>query len=181
MVKYKQFLFNNFSGDHLMKSKKLFWMILFIIISLILLCVWIIQNNKHKTLYEPIPIPIKKTMLEAQQDINKLLIHNSIKFLNNGYILENNKTINSIVSILNQTVGDIAIKVASYTNNSKTASYNRKLTQKRADNVASYIKSRYNTKFITAIGYGKEFPLSKEDNRTDNRIEIHLRRINNDF
>jgi len=164
-----------------MKSKKLFWVILFIIISLILLCVWMTQNNKHETLYEPIPIPIKKTITEAQQDINSLLVYNPIKFLDNGYLLESNKTINSIVSILNQTIGDISIKVTSYSNNSKTASYNRKLTQKRADSVASYIKSRYNTKFITAIGYGKEFPLSKEDNRTDNRIEIYLRRIKNDF
>jgi len=122
-----------------------------------------------------------KTVSEAQQEINSLLIDYPIKFLDNNFVLENNTTINDIVSILNQTIGDIAIKVASYSDNNQTASNNRKLTQKRADSVASYIKNRYNTKIITAIGYGKEFPLSKEDNRTDNRIEIYLRRINNDF
>lgn len=176
-----------------MKSKKLFLVILFITIFLSLLCIWIHKNshlkyqnvelsgNKNKIIYEPIPIPIKKTVSEAQQEINSLLIDYPIKFLDNNFVLENNTTINDIVSILNQTIGDIAIKVASYSDNNQTASNNRKLTQKRADSVASYIKNRYNTKIITAIGYGKEFPLSKEDNRTDNRIEIYLRRINNDF
>jgi len=176
-----------------MKSKKLFLVILFTTISIILLCIWLHNNkhlkfqnielsdNKNKIIYEPIPIPIKKTVSEAQQDINSLLIHHPIKFLDNSFVLDNNKTLNDIVSILNQTIGDIAIKVASHSDNNQTASNNRKLTQKRADSVASYIKNRYNTKFITAIGYGKEFPLAKEDNRTDNRIEIYLRRINNDF
>jgi len=176
-----------------MKSKKLFLVVIFITTSLILLCIWIYKNshlkpqniklssNKNESIYEPIPIPIKKTVAEAQQEIDSLLIEHPIKFLDNSFLLENNKTINSIVSILNQTIGDIAIKVASYSDNNKTASYNRKLTQKRADTIASYIKSRYSSKIITAIGYGKEFPLPKEDNRTDNRIEIYLRRIDNDF
>ena len=177
-----------------MKSKNLFLVILFMIISLILLCIWIHQknhlefkniefgSNKNKIVYEPIPIPIKKTVSEAQEEINLLLIYHPIKFLDNNFLLEDNKTINDIVLVLNQTVGDIAIKVASHSDNNQTASYNRKLTQKRADTIASYIKNRYKTKFITAIGYGKEFPLPKEDNRTtSSRIEIYLRRINNDF
>jgi len=176
-----------------MKLKKLFLVVLSITISLTLLCIWIHKNsylkpqnielsaNKGESIYKPIPIPIKKTIPEAQQEIDSLLIEHPIKFLDNSFVLENNKTINSIVSILNQTIGDIAIKVASYSDNNQTASYNRKLTQKRADTIASYIKSRYNTKIITAIGYGKEYPLSKEDNKTDNRIEIYLRRINNEF
>ena len=176
-----------------MKSKNLFLVILFITISLILLCIWIDKNrhlelqnielngNNNKIVYETIPIPIKKTVSEAQQEINSLLIDHPIKFLDNSFVLENNKTINDIVSILNKTIGDIAIKVASHSDNNQTASNNRKLTQKRADTIASYIKNRYNTKFITAIGYGKEFPLPKEDNRTNSRIEIYLRRINNDF
>jgi len=176
-----------------MKSKNLFLVILFITISIILLCIWI-HNNKHlkslnielngsknKIIYEPIPISIKKTVSEAQKEINSLLIDYPIKFLDKSFVLENNKTINDIVSILNQTIGDISIKVASHSDSNQTASYNRKLTQKRADNIASYIENRYNSKIITAIGYGKEFPLPKEDNRTNNRIEIYLRRINNDF
>ena len=176
-----------------MKSKNLFLVILFITISLILLCIWMCKNkhlefqnieligNKSKIIYEPIPIPIKKTLSEAQQEINSLLIHNPIKFLDKGFLLEDNQTINSIVSILNKTIGDIAIKVASHSDNNQTDSYNRKLTQKRADTIASYIKNRYNTTIIIAIGYGKEFPLSKEDNITNSRIEIYIRRINNEF
>ncbi|MCK4442582.1 MAG: OmpA family protein [Sulfurovaceae bacterium] len=173
-----------------MKSKKLFIAVLIILISL-LLSIWIFQENhlefkdvefdanKNKILYEPIPISIKKTISEAQQEISLLLIHNPIKFLDNSSLLEDNKTINDIVSILNKTVGDIAIKVTSHSDNNQTASYNRKLTQKRADTIASYIKNRYKTKFITAIGYGKEFPLYKDNNKTrSSRIEIYLRRIN---
>ena len=170
-----------------MKSKNLFITVLLITIFLILLCIWVdhkkhieLYSNQNKIVYEPIPIPIKKTVPEAQQEIKLLLIHNPIKFLDNNFLLEDNKTMNNIVSILNQTVGDIAIKVASHSDNNQTASYNRKLTQKRADTIASYIKNRYKTKFITAIGYGKEFPLSKDNNRTTNsRIEIYIRRINN--
>jgi len=176
-----------------MKSKKLFLLILFITIFLILLCVWIdktrhfefrnieLNSNKNKIVYEPIPIPIKKTLPEAQQEINSLLIYHPIKFVDNSFLLENNKTINDIVSILNQTIGDISIKIASHSDSNQTASNNRKLTQKRANTIAEYIKNNYHTKFITAIGYGKEFPLPTEDNRTNNRIEIYLRRINNDF
>jgi len=176
-----------------MKSKNLFLAILFIILSIIFLCIWI-HKNRHlefqnielssskKIIYEPIPIGIKKTITEAQKEINLLLIHHPIKFLDNSILLEDNKTTDNILLILNQTIGDIAIKVASYSDNNQTASYNRKLTQKRADTIASYIKNRYNATIITAIGYGKEFPLSKENNRTtSSRIEIYLRRINNDF
>ncbi|HHB94688.1 MAG TPA: hypothetical protein ENK88_06055 [Campylobacterales bacterium] len=173
-----------------MKSKNLFLVILLITISLILLCIWLHQkkhiklnNNQNSIVYEPIPIPIKKTIPEAQQEINLILLHHPIKFVDNSFLLEDNKTINNIISILNQTIGDVAIKVASHSDNNQTASYNRKLTQKQADTIASYIKKkRYNTKFIIAIGYGKEFPLPKEDNKTtSSRIEIYLRRINDDF
>jgi len=172
-----------------MKSKNLFIIILFITISLILLCIWMhtkrhieLNSVENKIVYEPIPIPIKKTLFEAQKEINLLLLNHPIKFLDNGFLLENNKTAKSIVSILTQTIGNIVIKVASHSDNNGSSSYNRKLTQKRADIIASYINNKCNIKFITAIGYGKEFPLSKEDNRTiSSRIEIYLRRINNDF
>lgn len=173
-----------------MKPKKLFLVVLFIIILLTLWCIFISKRDNiffHKeinsgygvALYET--IPIRKTLYEAQKEIDSILLQNPIKFVDNGTILESNKTVDDIVSILKVTVGDIAIRVSSYSDINGSSRFNRQLTQKRADNIASYIKDRYQAKFINSIGYGKEFPLSKEDNRTDNRVEIYLQRIYNDF
>jgi len=168
-----------------MKPRKLFLSILFITIFLILLCVWIQKKEyfdcQSTTDYKPVYISVKKTILEAQKEINSLLLQEPIKFSDKDYKLEDNKTLDNIISILNSTVGDMAIMVASHSDSSGSSSFNRKLTQKRADTIVSYINKRCHVKFINAIGYGEEFPLSKEENRTDNRIEIYIKRIYNDF
>jgi len=163
-----------------MKAKKLFLFILLIIIFLCFGCIFFeykklkIRSNID-TGYKN--VPIKRTLKEAQKEINLLLLTHPIKFINNGYLLEDNKTVNKIVFILNNTIGDMIIKVVSHSDTNGSNSYNRKLTQKRADNIASYIKQRYNPKLINAIGYGEEFPLPKDSNRSNNRIEIYLKRI----
>ncbi len=175
-----------------MKLKNLFFKVLFTIIILLIICVFINtkeyfistqmnlnQTNNNGITYET--IPIKKSVIEAQKEINLILTQQPIKFKNNSFLLEDNRTINKIISILNATIGDIAILVVSHSNSNKSRSFNRKLTQKRADIIASYIKEKYHVKFINAIGYGKEFPLSKENNSTNNRIKIYLKRIYNDF
>jgi hypothetical protein len=165
-----------------MKIKKIFWLILLFVIFLAIGCiVWSLQNNHQKTYikgqlrYED--IPIKKTITESQKDINKLLLTHPIKFIKKGDILEENQTLIKIVSILNNTIGDMVIRVESYSDSNGSNSFNRKLTQKRADNIASFIQKGYKAKFIDAIGYGEEFPLPKDSNKSNDRIEIYLKRI----
>jgi len=172
------------------KSKKLFLLILFLIIFLILWCLFFYKRDSFYFYKEDInstyngvsyeTIPVKKTVPEAEKEINLLLVQKPIKFLNNSFILESNETMDNIISILDVTIGDVIIKVSSYSDINGSRSFNRKLTQKRADTIASYIKDRYKPRLINSIGYGKEFPLPKDSNRTNDRIEIHLKRIYND-
>jgi outer membrane protein OmpA-like peptidoglycan-associated protein len=174
-----------------MKAKDIFLTVSFITILLILLCVFIHnQNNRDNRVVEtPSPlifpkvidkIQLKiKTVEELEKEINKILTEEPIVSLDAN---KSNKTLDKIVSIIKETNRNIVIKIISYSDINSSRSYNRAITQQRSDAIAEYIKERHNVRFIYSIGYGKEF-LSKENNKTDNRIytKIYLRRIKNDF
>ena len=73
----------------------------------------------------------------------------------------------------------IAIEVAGYTDSRGAASYNQKLSQKRAQAVAKYLVSRgVKAENLTAKGYGEENPAA--DNKTaagqaeNRRVELHI-------
>ncbi len=182
-----------------MKPKYIFLTLFFTTILLILLCILINKKdtfsfkNFNKIVDTPTPIPIhkevdrveviKKTLPQIQKEINTILLKKPIIFFSNSYNLtkESNKTLNSIISIIKQIDNNIVIKIASYSDNNRSRSYNRLLTQKRSDTISNYIKRRCNARFIYSIGYGKEFS-SKDNNRTKGtRTEIYLKRIRNDF
>jgi outer membrane protein OmpA-like peptidoglycan-associated protein len=183
-----------------MKSKNLFLVILVITILLFLLCLWL--NKKEINLFfddleqprqeRPTPLPIhkptpklkvKKSIVQVQNEIDAILAKEPITFLDNGYLLDNNiKTLDKIIFAIKEIDENIAIKVASHSDINGSSSYNRKLTQKRSNVISDYIKKRSGIKFINAIGYGREFLLSKDKNQTvKSRTKIYLIRIRDDF
>ncbi len=175
-----------------MKRKKLFIIILFIIFILIIICLFINKKENFKKIPTPIPIHksikrediIIKSISELQQEINSFLKKEPINFSPNSTELNSSskKRIDKIISILKQIDKNIAIEIISYSDTNGTRSFNHKLTQKRSNAIAEYIKGKYDMKYIYAIGYGKEFSLSKNsNNRKNTNIEINIKRIKNDF
>ena len=173
-----------------MKRKKLF--IIVLSITLILLIICILMHKKEQNIPTPIPIHkpidkeevIKKSISELQQEINSFLKKEPINFSPNSTELNSSskKRIDKIISILKQIDKNIAIEIISYSDMNGSRSFNHKLTQKRSNAISEYIKGKYDIKYIYAIGYGKEFLLSKDSNKTENMsTEINIKRIRNDF
>ena len=149
---------------------------------------------------EPHP-QITQTIEEAQEKLERLLLTHPLLFLPNSALLnynksnkiplDNNKTVtyteenntkilDEVVSILKSVSTDIALTITAHSEIEGKNSYNRQLSQKRADSVYQYLQAQHPVKFMNAIGYGEEFPLSREENRTilNRRIEIELKKIN---
>jgi len=149
--------------------------------------------------FEPHP-QITQTIEEAQEELTQLLLTHPLLFLPNSALLnynkskniplDNNKTVTyaeenntkilaEVVSILKSVSTDMALTITAHSEIEGKNSYNRQLSQKRADSVYQYLQVQHPVKFMNAIGYGEEFPLSIEENRTilNRRIEIELKRI----
>jgi len=159
-----------------MRKKKIFMSIVFIWSILFALYIYI-----EKTGIKVFQIEKKAQMItikEAQYKINTLLVNNPIVFpinVTGVSTIENNQSLNSIVGLLKRVESNIFITIESHTDLQGTNSKNRILSQKRAESILSFIKTKYPSNSIEAIGYGEEFPLSKEKNSTINRrIEITL-------
>ena len=70
------------------------------------------------------------------------------------------------------------LRVEGHTDSGGKASYNKWLSQKRADSVKSYLLNNgdKNTQ-IEAVGYGEEQPISSNSkDKINRRVEIHLKR-----
>ena len=148
---------------------------------------------------EPQP-KFTRTIEQAQEELDALFLAHPILFLPNSallnynkpknilvdsnktatYIEENNTQIlGEVVSILKSVPDKMALTITAYSEIEGKNSYNRQLSQKRADSIYQYLQTEYPTRFINAIGYGEEFPLLTEENGTllNGRIEIELKRI----
>ena len=66
--------------------------------------------------------------------------------------------------------GNIRVEIAGHTDNIGTKDFNKKLSQRRADAVRSFLTSRgIDPRRVTALGYGEEKPLSSNDDEEDGR------------
>ncbi len=114
-------------------------------------------------------------------------LFSSIYHAFNKYILNNDtkQELSDVVSTLRLEI-KTTVLIESHTDNQGTAEYNKKLSQKRANEVKSYlIEQGIEPKRITAIGYGNERPLieclepedcSEEIHQKNRRTEILLTR-----
>lgn len=92
--------------------------------------------------------------------------------------------LNTVVDFL-QKNPDITIELSSHTDERGSATYNRKLSQKRAQSAVDYIISKgVESERIVAKGYGEDKPLIKnasteEEHQANRRTEIEVTNISN--
>jgi len=140
-----------------------------------------IQKIYHKSYFrkrnQHIP---QRTIKFAQARINQILIENPIDFDKNSYLIENNssrqnyQTLAKIIDVLNNLKEKAILEIKIYTNIVGSKQLNLTLSQKRADQLKSYVKSRSKIVFISAIGYGKEIKNKKDEKKY---IKLNLKRI----
>ena len=64
----------------------------------------------------------------------------------------------------------LVVEIAGHTDNVSSASFNLKLSQKRANAVREYLISKgIDASRVTAVGYGEERPLASNDDEIDGR------------
>ena len=167
-----------------MREKKLF--VYLVIVWFTLLGIYIYIEKTGMKIFETKKEISKIGIKEAQTKIDALLLKQPIVFPNNissfehnkSYTIQNQQTLEGVVSLLKRVERNIFIEVASHSDLEGTSSKNRILSQKRADTVLAFIKKEYPLSAIDAIGYGEEFPLNKAKNATNNsRIEINLQAL----
>ena len=112
---------------------------------------------------------------EAQREIRDLLIANPIRFEFRSSIItkESRNILDKIVQIVNESE-DSNIIIEGFIDSGSDKVYNKDLSQKRADMIKRYLKSKnIKSKTIKSIGYSKNKPITKSSNDTkDGSIEI---------
>ncbi|MEQ8423779.1 MAG: OmpA family protein, partial [Cyclobacteriaceae bacterium] len=64
----------------------------------------------------------------------------------------------------------VVVEIAGHTDNVSSASFNKTLSQKRADAVRDFLVSKgISTQRVTAVGYGEERPMASNDDEKDGR------------
>lgn len=92
---------------------------------------------------------------------------------NSAQLTENAKTIlDGVAANLIETSQKKDIEVQGHTSSEGSSAYNLKLSQRRSQSVANYLKSKGVTDKLYAKGYGEDFPIadnSTEEGRAQNR------------
>ena len=140
-----------------------------------------IQKMYRKTYFRKRNQQIPQRSIKfAQEKINKILIDTPINFEKSSYFLENNssrknyQTLANILAVVNNLKEKSILEIKTHTSTKGSKQLNLKLSQKRADQLKSYMKSRSNIIFISAIGYGEEIQHKKDEKKY---LEITLKRI----
>jgi outer membrane protein OmpA-like peptidoglycan-associated protein len=127
---------------------------------------------------EPV-VEVKPSVEQIQEEINSLLRTNPIYFEFNSQKLtqESKDTLDNILQLL-ENVENIQLSVEGHTDSRGYATYNKALSQKRAEVVKNYLLSNGNSiRKIQAIGYGEERPITDNPReKVNRRVEIHLKR-----
>lgn len=189
-----------------MKANSLFLLFLFSSLLLIVLCLFLYATPLYEHRLEVIRLSkIQKVCMkaysrkrdkhiyiysfnQAQQRIKTLLLKNPIEFLPDSASIDINHsvqreanqtkvTLAHIVKILETIDEKVALTIAVYTDKEGTKQHNLKLSQERADKLKNYINKKIKISFISSIGYGEAFPLRPDNNGTNRRVEIELKRI----
>jgi len=137
------------------------------------------KRDKHIYVY---------SLEQAQQKIDRLLLKNPILFLPHSSSFEENSSVSTqpnqdkvtlarIVKVLNALNEEVALSIATHTDKVGSEQKNLKLSQARADRLKLYMEEKSNVFFVSSIGYGEELPLTADKNGTNQRVEIHLKRI----
>jgi outer membrane protein OmpA-like peptidoglycan-associated protein len=123
------------------------------------------------------PEPVKVSVEQIQNEINQLLASNPIyfKFNSSNLTQDSKNTLDQVVLLLTM-LGDTPITVEGHTDSFGKASYNKRLSQQRADAVKTYLQNQNITNSIEAIGYGEERPINlNPKDQINRRVEINIK------
>jgi outer membrane protein OmpA-like peptidoglycan-associated protein len=117
--------------------------------------------------------------IPCPQDKRQFVL-NDILFDVNSHLLNSSgqQELDKFIRFLNATIVH-KLRVVGHTDNTGTAEYNKRLSLKRAESVAAYIKSKLNLSIaVEAIGMGYDMPLTKdvdaESQQRNRRVEISI-------
>lgn len=143
----------------------------------------IIEQQQTKIVETSKIEPVKPAIVDKkqiQQKINDILTKNKITFERRSSNVTNSsyETINQISKILIEYPA-IKIEVAGHTDSRGEDALNKQISQDRASSVRDIlIKLGINENRITAIGYGEEFPIAKDDkdglSEINRRVEFNI-------
>lgn len=135
--------------------------------------------------FVPKPLPKKAINLSAksndvQTKINNLLASKKIVFKRKSSQMtdESNLVVQEIAKILKENP-NISIEISGHTDSRGRSSLNRKISQERASSIMEYLISQGIDKTkLTAIGYGEEYPIAKDDEQglseANRRVEFNI-------
>ncbi|MGR9045647.1 MAG: OmpA family protein [Gammaproteobacteria bacterium] len=119
--------------------------------------------------------------VQRQGDNLNLIMPGNITFMTNSAEINSNfyPILDSVGTVLKE-FSDTSIDVSGYTDSTGSFEHNQKLSEARANSVASYlVRSGVSHGRIQARGFGERNPIASNDNemgRAQNRrVEIHIR------
>jgi outer membrane protein OmpA-like peptidoglycan-associated protein len=107
----------------------------------------------------------KLSLSDIQSDINKILAEKKIAFERKSSIItaDSNSVITKIAKILNDNK-NVKVEISGHTDSRGEKQLNKQISQDRATSVMqALIELGINKDRLTAIGYGEEFPIAKDD------------------
>ncbi len=117
---------------------------------------------------------------KIQNEINAILAKHKITFKRASYKLmgASYKSVKKIAKILKK-YPKIKVEIGGHTDSKGRASLNKKISQKRANRIMkAFIDFRIDPSRLSAVGYGEEFPIAKEDKKglseKNRRVEIKI-------
>jgi outer membrane protein OmpA-like peptidoglycan-associated protein len=134
---------------------------------------------KEQKTKKTLKVENKDKIQKIQKSINKILKSKHIYFKSGSHIITKNsqKVLREIIKLINSLDSDFKVIVIGHTNAVGKESYNKILSQKRAESVKKYLL-KHSKKIVTIIakGYGSSKPFTKNPkDKKNRRVEIIIK------
>ncbi len=139
-----------------------------------------VEDKKQELVKKVADEKVSITKEEIQKEINNILKENKITFQRASVKLKGKsfETVKKLVKILKK-YPKIKVEIGGHTDSKGRSSLNKRISQKRANRVMkAFIDFRINPSRLSAVGYGEEFPIAKENkiglSSKNRRVEIKI-------